>query len=226
MNPKILVTMHHPEEGPGVLGEFLASRGGELLLCRLYQGEALPEGDFDAVISMGGPMNVYEELMHPWLAPEADYLGQAARAGVPVMGICLGAQLLARGLGARVVDSPAKELGWYPVELTPAAGEDPLFAGVAGEFEVFQWHGDMFEIPEGAGLLALGRGCPHQAFGYKRAYGLQFHVEVTQEIVAKWCETPEQEEIVSAGWETSGQDMAVQGQVIFGNFLKLITKRA
>lgn len=220
---RVLITQHHPHEGPGTIGDFLSQQGAELVTVQLQAGQLLPslEG-FDAVVSMGGPMNVYEEEKHPWLADETELLARAARQGMPVLGICLGAQLLAKALGARVVDSPVKEIGWRPVHLTPEGKEDPLFQGVADSFDVLQWHGDMFQIPEGARLLARGDDCPHQAFVFNKAYGLQFHVEVTPEILRNWYENQEQAAEIEAGWQTSGKEMAAQAPHIYRNFWKLM----
>lgn len=223
---RILVTMHHPEEGPGTLGAFLSAQGAKLETVHLYKGDHLPSGDFRAVVSMGGPMNVYEELMHPWLAEETAYLAKAARAGTPVIGICLGAQLLAKALGAAVVDSPASEHGWRSLALTDEGLKDPLFKRVAPNYDVFQWHGDMFNIPSGGRLLAKGDKCPHQAFAYQNAYGFQFHVEVTPQIVETWYETPEQKEDIEPGWATSGKEMTAQGMIIYQNFWNLIVDRS
>ena len=220
---RILITMHHPEEGPGTLGDFLAARGADLVYARLFAGESIPQGEFDAVVSMGGPMNVYEELMHPWLAEETAYLAGAAQKGVPLLGICLGAQLIAKALGAKVVKSPVEEIGWRKLELTGAGLADPLFKGLPRELTVFQWHGDMFEIPAGAELLAGGAACPHQAFGLGKACGLQFHVEVTRPIVRAWCENESQKKLVETGWEENGPEMARQAGIIFENFWELIT---
>ena len=219
---RVLITMHHPEEGPGTLGDFLAAKGADLVYARLYAGEHIPAGEFGAVVSMGGPMNVYEELMHPWLAEEIQYLAGAAGRGTPLLGICLGAQLIARALGAGVVKSPVEEIGWRGVGLTVDGEADPLFRGLPRKLTVFQWHGDMFEIPAGAGLLAAGRDCPHQAFGLGKAYGLQFHVEVTEPIVRSWCENGAQKKLAGAGWEENGPEMARQAGIVFENFWEII----
>jgi len=155
---------------------------------KLYAGELLP-GDpagYAAVISMGGPMNVYEDDKYPFLAAEAGFLRMAIDRGIPVLGICLGAQMIARVCGAVVTKSPVKEVGWCMVSLTEAGARDPFFDGLPSELEVLQWHEDMFHIPEGGVLLASSTDCPHQAFRYGSAYGLQFHVEVTRDMLADW----------------------------------------
>ncbi|MCA1961597.1 MAG: type 1 glutamine amidotransferase [Desulfomonile sp.] len=185
---EILVTMHVDSEGPGSLGTFLEAQGCRLQTVRLYAGEALPADPtvYAAIISMGGPMNVYEDDRYPFLAAEAGFLRTAIGRNVPVLGICLGAQMLARVCGAEVTKSPVKEVGWCSVSLTDAGERDLFFHGIPRELEVLQWHEDMFCIPNGGVLLAASVDCPHQAFRYGCAYGLQFHVEVTREMLAEW----------------------------------------
>ncbi len=211
---RILVLQHHPEEGPGTLGDFLLKKGADIKTVHAHKGE-MPPGEsagFAALISMGGPMNVYEEERYPWLAEENRLLAQAAKAGLPVMGVCLGAQLLAKALGAKVVRSPGEEIGWYQAKLTPAAAADPLLAGVAPTVPVLQWHGDMFQVPEGGRLLATGEPCPHQAFGYKNAYGFQFHIEVTPGILKQWFPGEERQKEILGAWDTWGRPMETAAQ--------------
>jgi GMP synthase (glutamine-hydrolysing) len=188
----VLIIVHVESEGPGTLGSFLDSSGVNIHLARVYSGERLPENidGLQAIISMGGPMNVYEENEYPFLRDETVLLREAIAADLPVLGICLGAQMIARASGARVVRSPEEEIGWGKVFLTDAGRSDLLFSGVPATLDVLQWHGDMFEIPEAGTLMASGDICPNQAFRYRNAFGLQFHVEVTGEILAAWFKTP------------------------------------
>ena len=131
-------------------------------------------------------MSVNDPL--PWLRQEERYITQAVASGVPILGICLGAQLLARCLGARVYPMGHKEIGWYPVRFTEAAQDDAMFAGMPREEMMFHWHGETFHLPPGAEKLAESDLCPNQAFRCGAGlYGLQFHPEVTPEIIASWC---------------------------------------
>ncbi|MFH1113457.1 MAG: type 1 glutamine amidotransferase [Pseudomonadota bacterium] len=185
---RVLVNMHVDYEGPGTLGTFLESAGARIQTVRLHRGESLPQDPlaYHAVVSMGGPMNVYEEETYPFLKSETDFLRQAVHAGVPTMGICLGAQMIAKAAGARVDLSAVEEIGWGKIRLTPDGTEDALFRGLPDTLDVLQWHSDVFNVPQGGTLLAGSDLCPHQAFRYRNAYGLQFHVEVTSQILTDW----------------------------------------
>jgi GMP synthase-like glutamine amidotransferase len=139
-------------------------------------------------------MNVYEEDRYPFLKDEDLFIKEAIQRGKFVLGICLGAQLMAKALGARVIKSPAREIGWYDVSLTRIGAIDPLFSHLPKTFSVFQWHEDTFEMPHGATLITTSSLVPYQAFRYgDNAYGLQFHLEVTGEMIREWMETYEEE---------------------------------
>lgn len=169
---------HVPFEGLGSIGSWLAEHGHRVTASRLYAGDPLPDPeDYDWLIAMGGPMNVDQEAEHSWLAAEKRCLAQALAAGKRVLGICLGAQLMARALGAEVTRG-SPEIGWFEVALTPAAARSPLFADFPDRFTAFHWHGDSFAIPNGAEHVAASEACANQAFVYgDRAVGLQFHLE-------------------------------------------------
>lgn len=186
----ILVIMHIASEGPGRLGDFFSARGDYMQSVRLHDGGVLPKdtAGIDLVISLGGPMNVYEDGLHPFLALEVSFLREAMGAGTPLLGICLGAQLIARAAGARVYPAAVKETGWMEVRLTDEGRRDPLFAGLPAALPVLQWHGDTFDVPDGGVLLAAGKACPHQAFRVGRAWGLQFHLEARRDMIADWFE--------------------------------------
>jgi GMP synthase-like glutamine amidotransferase len=135
-------------------------------------------------------MNVYEEDRYPFLIEEDLFIKEAIQRGKSILGICLGAQLIAKALGAKVFKAPVKEIGWYDVSLTRIGSIDPFFSHLPRTFSVFQWHGDTFEIPHSAILIATSSLVPHQAFRYgDNAYGLQFHLEVTQDIIREWMES-------------------------------------
>jgi GMP synthase (glutamine-hydrolysing) len=222
----ILVIMHVESEGPGSLGSFLESAGASLSQVRLFEGDSLPEdtAGLDAVISMGGPMNVYEEDAYPFLRDETNFLGRAINADVPVLGICLGAQMIAKAAGARVTRSPKEEVGWGLVRVTDAGRNDVLFQGLPQTLEVLQWHGDMFHVPERGVLLADGTDCPHQAFRYRNAFGLQFHVEVTGEILAEWfADSPAKQRILDRHNEVK-RELAMNAEKMYTHFLSVVRK--
>jgi GMP synthase (glutamine-hydrolysing) len=219
-----LIIVHVESEGPGTLGAFLESSGAGVRLARVYTGERLPENidGLNAIISMGGPMNVYEEQEYPFLKDETTLLQKAIASNLPVLGICLGAQMIAKASGARVVRSPKEEVGWGKVFVTDAGRSDLLFSGLPATLDVLQWHGDMFEIPEAGALIATGDDCPHQAFRYRNAFGLQFHVEVTRDILADWFkDLPDLDRILRRYDELKPVLNKHAGQ-IFKNFMSII----
>jgi GMP synthase-like glutamine amidotransferase len=187
----ILIIKHIGIEGPGTFREFLKSQGEPFRILELGDGEPIPAdpGIFKAVVVLGGPMNVDEEDRYPFLKPENDFIRKVLKEGIPYLGVCLGAQLLAKAAGAKVVRSPHKEIGWYQIQKCQLAESDRLFDGFCEEVPVFQWHGDMFQVPSNGKLLAQAPGCPHQAFkAGTNAYGLQFHIEITDKSIKEWCD--------------------------------------
>jgi GMP synthase (glutamine-hydrolysing) len=188
----VLVLQHIACEPPGAYEDVLCERGGTIHRVELDEGEPLPDWRrFDAVIAMGGPMSVNDVDDHPWLAEEKALLGDAVRAGMPVWGVCLGVQLLASSLGARVYAGPEPEVGLLPVEITREGRIDPVFARVPDGLVTLQWHGDTFDLPEGAIRLAGSPAYPNQAFRFAAAYGVQFHLEVTPAMAEEWARVPE-----------------------------------
>jgi GMP synthase (glutamine-hydrolysing) len=189
----ILALRNVPHEGLGLLAGVCTERGlaHEVLDMPGHELRSFDPGDWAGLVVLGGPMNVDEVDRYPFLADEVRWLGQSVAAGIPVLGICLGAQLLAKASGARVYPNAVKEIGWYNVDWTGNAAVDTLFAGYGASSEVFQWHGDTFDLPQNATLLAASPQCRNQAFRVgKSAYGLQFHIEVTAPIIAEWLEEP------------------------------------
>jgi GMP synthase-like glutamine amidotransferase len=185
---RVLIFRHVPFEGAGLLEDVLRGRGIGVEYADLYLNPAPPPPDpagYQGLVFMGGPMSVNDEL--PYLRLEQGFIRDAADAGMPVLGICLGAQLIAAALGGRVRRNPAKEIGWFDIRCTEEAAGDPLFAGIGTE-TVFHWHGETFDLPPGAVLLASSELCANQAFrAGERVWGLQFHLEVTPEMIADWC---------------------------------------
>lgn len=225
---RALILMHHPDEGPGTIGDYLSAHEVELQTVRLYAGEALPPDpeSFEAIVAMGGPMNVYEQNEFPWLEPEDRFLRQALAAEVPLVGICLGAQLIAKALDAPISKNPVEELGWLDVSLSPDAYGDPLMAGVEPVFGAFHWHGDTFATPQGGVRLAASADCANQAFRWRNAWGLQFHVEVTVDIVATWVADHANADEFLAGFAGPGKQMAAQGERMYDNFWQVIRQRS
>lgn len=169
--------------------DFVKNRHWPYQIVDLWRGDRLPHNLslLRAVIVMGGPMNVYEEDRHPFLKAENDFIKKIIMRNIPYLGICLGAQLLAKAAGGRVRKGRQEELGWYQVDQSKAARGDLVFRDLPKKFEVFQWHGDTFSIPPKGVLLVKGRPIKHQAFRVgKSAYGLQFHVEVDDKKLASW----------------------------------------
>jgi len=188
---QVLVLQHIACEPPGVFEDVLAERAHELVRVELDEGEPLPAGTWDAIVAMGGPMSVNDEGEHPWLAGEKAAIASHVRAGRPFWGSCLGAQLLASALGARVYPGPAPEVGVLAIELTAAGLDDPVLGALPAAIDTLQWHGDTFDLPEGAVLLASSPAYPHQAFRVGRAaYAVQFHVEVTEAMGEEWAGVP------------------------------------
>ncbi len=162
-------------------------------------------------------MSVYQDAEHPWLPAERDFIRRAVMMGGRVLGICLGAQLIAAALGAAVRPAPHKEIGWYPVELTPAGRRLAVFAGFPARFEAFHWHGDMFEIPPQAVWAASSAACPHQALviDQGRVVGLQFHLEETPDTVSQLVENAGHELAGEAGAQTPSEPwVATRDQVL------------
>jgi GMP synthase (glutamine-hydrolysing) len=188
----VLVLQHIACEPPGVYEDVLHERGATIHRVELDEGEPLPDWRaFDAIIAMGGPMGALDETDHPWLVDEKRLIGDAVRSGLPFWGVCLGVQLLAASLGARVYPGSAPEVGLLPVMLTDEALADPVFAGMPRELLSLQWHGDTFDLPDGAALLAGSPAYPNQAFRFGTgAYGVQFHLEVSPGLAREWADVP------------------------------------
>ena len=182
---RLHVLQHVPFEGLGHIDSWIRHRGHRLTLSRLYEGAKLPDPEaFDRLVILGGPMNIHEEAAYPWLVEEKALIRAALAAGKSAVGICLGAQLLADGLGSRVYAGSHREIGWFPVRLTAAGQRTALTEGLPAVTTVFHWHGDTFDLPPGAVHLFESEACANQAFLLdNRILGLQFHLESTPETV-------------------------------------------
>ena len=195
---KLLVLQHIAVEHPGVWQDFMRAGGGAWDTVELDAGESIPALDgYDALISMGGPMDVFDETEHPWLREEKSIVREAVRErDMPFLGVCLGHQLLADALDGEVARMAVPEVGLMAVTLTPAGRADPLFDGLDERLACLQWHGcEIRTPPTGGEYLAASDICPSQAIRVgRRAYGLQFHVELTGETVAEWGAIPAYEQ--------------------------------
>ena len=236
---KVLVLRHVPHEHLGTLSHTLKANDLNHKYINLYEDENpnIQLDDFSGLIILGGPMNVYETEKYPFLEMEDTLIKEAAERDMPILGICLGAQLIAKALAARVIRNKEKEIGWYPLRITDDAGNDDLFKHFNTEETVFQWHGDTFEIPDGAVHLAKSPLCLNQAFRYEtKIYGLQFHLEVTPEMILEWLNVTEnKEEVMSLKGKADPETIKDQifqhinnldalAEKAFGAFCRLIEK--
>lgn len=182
---KLQVLQHVPFEGLGAMAPWFERRGAKLNVTRFFEAPTIEALDPDVLVVLGGPMSVNDEQRYPWLVAEKQYVRQAIESGVRVLGVCLGAQLIASALGARVRPNATPEIGWLSVE--GVADGSPFARGEL--YRVFQWHGETFDLPRGARLLASSDACAHQAFALgSSVLALQFHLETTRDIAAALVE--------------------------------------
>jgi GMP synthase (glutamine-hydrolysing) len=232
---RALVLQHIACEPPGVYEDVMKEQDIAIHRVELDEGEPLPDWrDFDLIVAMGGPMSVNDEEALPWLREEKRLIAEAVREGTPYFGACLGSQLLAASLGARVYEGPAPEVGLLPVRLTDEAPDDPVFRDLPLDLLTFQWHGDTFDLPPGATLLADSPAYAHQAFRFGTyAYGVQFHLEVSPEMAREWADVPEYaaslESVLGAGaarplideLAARADELQVHARSLFGRWLEL-----
>jgi GMP synthase-like glutamine amidotransferase len=180
---KIHALQHEPSEGPGEIENWAREHGHSVETHHLYRGDVLPAlSSYDMLVVMGGEMNIYQYRLHPWLKPERQLIAATMAAGKRVIGICLGAQLIADAFGFRVTQNPVHEIGWFPVTFTPEARD--IFPKLPDSALVLHWHGDTFELPVGATRLAESEACPEQGFMIRdKCLGLQFHMETDAALV-------------------------------------------
>ncbi len=209
---KVLIVQHVDCEKPGLIRRELEARKIAAESIRVFEGQTVPReiGDAAGLVVMGGPMGVYESGRFPFLADEMRLIENALRGGKPVLGVCLGSQLLAAVLGSKVAAGRQKEIGWFAVTLSEAAASDRLWQGMPRTFTALHWHGDVFDLPRGAEHLASSELTACQAFRFgENAYGFLFHIEATRETLGGMTNAfPE--ELAAAG--TSGDRILEQSK--------------
>lgn len=207
----------------GLYDDELRRRGIAHRMVRAYRGEVPPApGEADALLVLGGYMSVQDTDRYPFLTPLRQALHDWSAAGRPLLGICLGGQLLAAALGGAVHCDTRGELGLTEIDLTPAGRDDPLFQGVASPLLSMQWHNDSFDLPPGATLLASTAICPGQAFRVGRhTYGLQFHPELTPQIVADWSRRRQLDDAILQAFQAQSETYQCASLQVLANFLKL-----
>jgi len=188
------VLQHASFESIAGIEPLLIARGAKITTTRFHENPALPSLDgLDLIIAMGGPMSVNDEAALPWLIDEKYFVRDAVKRGTPVLGVCLGAQLIASALGARVYRNTQKEIGWFPIEAVPTITDGAQFV-FPEKLNAFHWHGETFDLPPGAVHLARSAACKHQAFQVgRRTLALQFHLEVTPVAVQSFVDNFESE---------------------------------
>lgn len=235
----ILAVRHVASEGMGLLEKIFAEERVPFQYLEA-QKDPFPTVDlsrFSGLVAMGGPMGVYEADRYPFLSREIELLREALRREVPTLGICLGSQLLAAAGGACVFRGPRKEIGWFPIQMRPEAGRDPLLKHCLPESMVFHWHGDTFDLPPRARHLASSERYTHQAFRIgEHAWGLQFHLEMTEPMIRDWVEAAdEKSKTVHPDWNACEvltqtpcflPEMETLARKVFGGFVSLVRSSA
>jgi GMP synthase (glutamine-hydrolysing) len=218
MSLRIHYFQHVPFEGPAYIESWAEKNGHSLTSTHFYKGDELPAiDDLDWLVIMGGSMNIFDENLK-WLNAEKEFISKVIDSGKTVIGICLGAQLIAHVLGARVYPNNEKEIGWWPVKLTKEGEKHPLLMDIPEEFATFHWHGDTFDIPEGAVHLMSSDVCANQAFLYKeKVLALQFHFETTESSVRDIVTNCRDELVKASHIQTEEQILSQAGYLIPDN---------
>jgi GMP synthase-like glutamine amidotransferase len=221
---RLLAIENAEGEHLGCFEELAEERGIEVEYRRLWRGDDLEKAlEYELLVFLGGPMSVNDEAEYPYLVEEKALIRRALNADKPILGICLGAQLIASALGARVYPGEERELGWYPITLTEEGKRDEVFSAFPPHLEVFHWHGETFDLPRGAKLLAGSELYPHQAYRIGRSYALQYHLEVTAEMVRDWVrDVPERREEILLNLEQRVAELNRWAEVFFDRWLSLI----
>ncbi len=229
---KAHVFQHAPFEGLGSIQPWLERHAATIHYTRFFAGDTIPNlRDIDLLIAMGGPMSVNDEAELPWLKPEKQAVRDAVGRGTPVLGVCLGAQLVASALGARVYKNRLKEIGWFPIEAVPAAlvRRSPGGGGASAfQFpktcDVMHWHGETFDLPPGAVHLARSVACEHQAFQVGlRVIGLQFHLEMTPDALRGMVDNC-RDELVAAPYVQTEQHLLADAKALYAESNRLMEK--
>ncbi len=225
--PKLLVAQHVAYEILGTLDPLLRSYGFRIRYVNFGRHpDARPSLDgYHGLVVLGGPMNVDQTQLFPHLETELRLIEDAMRREIPILGVCLGAQLLARALGAVIRQNPEKEIGWYDVTPTEAGRRDALLSHLGDGEKIYQWHGDTFDIPAGAAHLASSAACPNQAFRWgDRSYGFQFHLEVDNAMIHRWLDLPLMRNEIAAEGGICGNEIQRQTQ-LHGKKLESLSER-
>lgn len=202
----VLLVQHAPHEHPAVIRRALESQGILSHWIHPYRGEKYPElKEIAGIISLGGPMGANDEADHPWIQEECDLLKACTQARLPVVGVCLGGQMLARAMGGEVQKNPIPEVGWFPIQINAEGKKDRIIRNAGSNPVVYQWHNDTFFPPKDAVLLAGSQHCPRQAFRIgDHAYGFQFHPEADHQLVHEWLSIEGVEEEIEEARKAHG----------------------
>ena len=211
---RIHFLQHVPFETPAYI-ETLADKTCKISTTRLFSGDEFPAlTEFDFLVVLGGPMNIYEDDRYPWLPKEKEFIASAIRADKKVLGICLGAQLIANALGAKVEKNEHKEIGWFQVYRTPESNTIKVLEGIPDSFFAFHWHGDTFQIPKGAIRITASGACGNQGFVYnEKVIALQFHIEVTEQSISSLLANCG-EEIVESKYIQTEKEIQAQAKAL------------
>jgi GMP synthase-like glutamine amidotransferase len=213
---RIQFALHVHFEDPGAILKWAETRGHDYRITRLYAGEELPSLEhWEWLIVMGGPMSIHDEVEHPWLKREKETIAAAISNNKTVIGFCLGAQFIADALGAKVYPNEQKEIGWYPVNWTKEAQSALNLEALPAELTVFHWHGETYDLPEGATLLASSAACENQAFSYgNNVFGFQFHLEMLQPNIVSILENCRDELATAPYIQSESEIIAASPQLI------------
>jgi GMP synthase-like glutamine amidotransferase len=211
----VLLIQHAPHEHPAALRRVLATQGIPVRWIHPYRGDSYPEvSEIGGIVSLGGPMSSNDESGQPWIRSELGLLQQGFDRNLPILGICLGGQLLARALGKQVFTNPVAEVGWFPLELTDAGRQDSILPAASETPTVYHYHFETFEIPDGATCLARTAGCERQAYKLnERTYGLQFHPEADHQLLSEWMSVGDFEAEILEIQATFGKNLVQNSDV-------------